>query len=77
MKFLEGGNFGGDLAVFGIIFLASGLVTFCISVLYALILAMMAASNRDKKYEFKYPLYGILVGLLIFTAGGFICGYNL
>ncbi len=77
MKFLEVGSFGGDLAVVGMLFLGVGLVAFCISVLYALVLAMISASNRDKKYDFKPALYGILFGLLIFTAGGFICGFEL
>ncbi|MFN3020231.1 hypothetical protein ACK1KB_04490 [Chryseobacterium sp. TY3] len=77
MKFLEVGSFGGDLAVVGMFFLAAGLVAFCISALYAIILAIMSASNRDKKYSFKPALYGILFGLLIFTAGGFICGFSL
>lgn len=77
MKLLEVGNFGEDLAGLGLIFLFIGLVVFAISILIAFILGIMAASNTEKKYNFKPALIGILVGVLIFIAGGCICGFNL
>jgi|UPI000648D16B hypothetical protein len=77
MKLLEVGNLGGDLSGLGIIFLFFGLVIFVLSIIVAVILGIMSASNSEKKYNFKPSLIGILIGVLIFTAGGFICGFNL
>lgn len=78
MKLLEVGNLGGgDLAGVGIIFLCIGLATFAISILIAIILGIMSASSSEKKYSFKVPLVGILIGILTFIAGGCICGFSL
>ena len=78
MKLLEVGNLGGgDLAGVGIIFLCIGLATFAISILIGVILGIMSASSTGKKYSFKVPLIGILIGILTFIAGGCICGFSL
>jgi phosphate starvation-inducible membrane PsiE len=77
MKLLEVGSFGGDLAALGLIFLFIGLVVFIISIIVAVVLGIMAAANPDKKYNFKPSLMGILIGILIFIAGGCICGFKL
>lgn len=77
MKLLEVGNLGGDLSGLGMVFLFFGLVIFVLSIIVTVILGIMRASNSEKKYDFKLPLIGVLIGVLIFTAGGFICGFNL
>jgi len=77
MKLLEVGNLGGQLAGFGLLFLIAGIIIIAISILAILILGIMSASNKEKKYNFKAPLMGILIGVLTFIAGGCICGFNL
>ncbi|WP_449388862.1 hypothetical protein [Chryseobacterium lineare] len=77
MKLLEVGNLGGQLAGFGLLFLIGGIIIIAISAITILILGIMSASNPGKKYNFKAPLIGILIGILTFIAGGCICGFNL
>ncbi|HEX7870950.1 MAG TPA: hypothetical protein VF455_12645 [Chryseobacterium sp.] len=77
MKLLEVGSFGGELAGLGLIFLFIGLVVFIISIIIAVVLGIMSAANPEKKYNFKPSLIGILTGILVFIAGGCICGFNL
>lgn len=78
MKLLEVGNLGGgDLAGVGIIFLCVGLAILVISILIALITGIISAFSTEKKYSFKVPLIGILIGILTFIAGGCICGFSL
>lgn len=77
MNFLEVGSFGGDLAGLGIFFLVVGLIVLAVSGFIAFILMIMTMTNSGKKYDFKPALYGILAGLLIFIAGGCICGFQL
>lgn len=77
MKLLEVGNLGGQLAGFGLFFLGAGIVIIMVSVVVILILGIMSAANTEKKYNFKAPLIGILVGILTFIAGGCICGFSL
>lgn len=78
MKLLEVGNFGNSqLNGLGILFLCLGLVIFVISILVAIIIGIMSAASSEKKYSFKAPLIGILIGILTFIAGGCICGFSL
>ncbi|WP_312902047.1 hypothetical protein [Chryseobacterium taichungense] len=77
MKLLEVGNLGGQLAGFGFFFICAGIVIIMVSVAVILILGIMSATSTEKKYNFKAPLIGILVGILTFIAGGCICGFSL
>lgn len=77
MKLLEVGNLGGQFAGLGLLFLMAGVVIIAISLFIILILGIMSASNTEKKYSFKAPLMGILIGIFAFIAGGCICGFNL
>ena len=77
MKFLEVGSFGGELAGLGILFLLLGLLSLGISILVCIVMGFMSSLNKEKKYDFKAPLYGILSGILLLIAGGCICGLNI
>lgn len=77
MKLLEVGNLGGQLAGFGFFFLGAGIVIIMVSVFVILVLGIMSAANTGKKYNFKAPLIGVLVGILTFIVGGCICGFSL
>lgn len=74
MKFLEVGRLAGDLAGLGIMALLIGLLIIIISLFSLIVLGIMSASNKEKKYSFKAPLIGVLVGVLLLIAGGCICG---
>jgi len=74
LSILEVGNFGGRLAGLGIIALLVGLLIIVISLFSLIVLGIMSASNKEKKYSFKAPLIGVLVGVLLLIAGGCICG---